>query len=69
MMSVFNTTARGFCPVFQEYREIVVTVEKAHFLSSGVEYAPRRYDCPNSDSCTVIDSGEDCPIFANFSYH
>lgn len=68
MMSVFNTTARGFCPVFQEYREIVVTVEKSHLLSCKVEYVPRRYECPYSDSCTVIDNGEDCPIFTHFSY-
>lgn len=68
-MPVFNVSATGFCPVFKDQRQIVITVEKSSFLSSGVEYVPRRYDCPNSDSCTVIDSGEDCPIFANFSYH
>ena len=68
-MPVFNVSATGFCPVFKDQRQIVITVEKSSFLSSGVEYVPRRYDCPCSDSCTVIDSGEVCPIFANFSYH
>ena len=68
-MPVFNVSATGFCPVFKDQRQIVITVEKSSFLSSGVEYVPRPYDCPCSDSCTVIDSGEDCPIFANFSYH
>ena len=68
-MPVFNVSATGFCPVFKDQRQTVITVEKSSFLSSGVEYVPRRYDCPCSDSCTVIDSGEDCPIFANFSYH
>ena len=68
-MPVFNVSATGFCPVFKDQRQIVITVEKSSFLSSGVEYVPHRYDCPCSDSCTVIDSGEDCPIFANFSYH
>ena len=68
-MPVFNVSATGSCPVFKDQRQIVITVEKSSFLSSGVEYVPRRYDCPCSDSCTVIDSGEDCPIFANFSYH
>ena len=68
-MPVFNVSATGFCPVFKDQRQIVIAVEKSSFLSSGVEYVPRRYDCPCSDSCTVIDSGEDCPIFANFSYH
>ena len=68
-MPVFNVSATGFCPVFKDQRQIVITGEKSSFLSSGIEYVPRRYDCPCSDSCTVIDSGEDCPIFANFSYH
>ena len=67
-MPVFNVSATGFCPVFKDQRQIVITVEKSSFLSSGVEYAPRRYDFPNSDSCTVIENGEDCPIFTNFSY-
>lgn len=67
-MPVFNVSATGFCPVFKDQRQIVITVEKSSFLSSGVDYTPRRYDCPNSDSCTVIENGEDCPIFTNFSY-
>ena len=67
-MPVFNVSATGFCPVFKDQRQIVITVEKSSFLSSGVEYVPRHYDCPCSDSCTVIENGEDCPIFTNFSY-
>ena len=47
-MPVFNVSATGFCPVFKDQRQIVIAVEKSSFLSSGVEYVPRRYDCPCS---------------------